>query len=131
MCARKLFCCCGGGEGGADKETAYPVGAGRYASMILMFLSILYAMIWQFYWAEDLGDASSTADAWSKGGCVEGEAKYPLCLSYSASYRVSFCETIFFATMALLAAFKPAIHDLGWDVKILTFCLLLIGIDPE
>mmetsp|Transcript_48806 Transcript_48806/g.137421 ORF Transcript_48806/g.137421 Transcript_48806/m.137421 type:complete len:460 (+) Transcript_48806:574-1953(+) len=87
-----------------------------------------YAMIWQFYWAEDLGDADSTAEAWSKGDCVEGNDKYPLCLSYSASYRVSFCEVIFFGTMAILAGFKPAIHDLGWDVKLSFYAILLIGI---
>jgi len=127
LCAKR--CCCASTSAGATEgEHPYPSGAGRYASMILMFLAIMYAMIWQFYWAEDLGEASTTAEAWSKGGCVEGNAKYPLCLSYSASYRVSFCEVIFFGIMAILSGFKPATHDLGWDLKLVLFAILLIGI---
>ena len=39
MCAKR--CCCATASGGDGGEHPYPVGAGRYASMILMFLSIM------------------------------------------------------------------------------------------
>ena len=81
-----------------------------------MVLSLLFAILWQWYWARDMvaysnrmaaGDTwrkesgMAVSEAWKAGGCVEGEVIYPLCIDYSASYRVSMAQFVFFTTMGL------------------------------
>lgn len=53
---------------------------GRYSSMFLMVISILVALVMQFYVAKHFDDFETTEKAWQAGGCEQGHARYPKCL---------------------------------------------------
>lgn len=93
----------------------------------MMILSIVIALMGQYWFYDSMADVSGAEDAWTVG-CESSSDKYPRCREYGVTYRVSFAASCFFVVMAMVSAASPPLHDYGWDVKIIGYVLYLVGL---
>lgn len=114
------------GEDSAVSEAGARTDVGQLMSLVVMVVSILVALVWEFYFAEGMDNSPGTEKAWSEG-CTPDLSIYPECLKYQAAYRVAFVAFCFFVTMTAVTAARPEFHDQGWDVKLFCYLALLTG----
>eukprot|EP00615_Pteridomonas_danica_P014847 CAMPEP_0114386736 /NCGR_PEP_ID=MMETSP0102-20121206/6810_1 /TAXON_ID=38822 ORGANISM="Pteridomonas danica, Strain PT" /NCGR_SAMPLE_ID=MMETSP0102 /ASSEMBLY_ACC=CAM_ASM_000212 /LENGTH=488 /DNA_ID=CAMNT_0001543641 /DNA_START=34 /DNA_END=1497 /DNA_ORIENTATION=+ len=101
---------------------------GQLMSLILMVVSILLALVWEFYFAEGMENSPGTSNAWTSPSCNKDSATFPQCVKYQAAYRVAFVAVFFFFIMAIVTTIRPDFHDRGWDLKITCYILLIVGV---
>ena len=110
----------------ASSRTEPRRNAGEYASLFLMIIAIMLAIIWGFYFGEEMHKSPAYEKQWNQY-CHETSTEFPQCARFQAAYRVSFVAFIFFIAMAFITLRKPSEHYEAWDAKIFTFLCLLVA----
>jgi hypothetical protein len=118
----------GEGSGATSSSSSSDTrNVGQLMSLVLMIVSILLALVWEFYFAKGMGNSPGTEDAWNSPSCNKDSAAFPSCMQYQATYRVSFVVVFFFFIMSIVTKVRPDFHDKGWDVKIFCYIALLVA----
>lgn len=113
-------------DGAPSSPPSSAANVGQLMSLVLMIVSLLLALIWEFYFAEGMANSDGTSKAWTST-CNENKDNYSQCVKFQAAYRVSFVVTFFFFIMSIITSIRPDFHDKGWDVKILGFVCMIIA----
>eukprot|EP00584_Thalassiosira_punctigera_P007072 CAMPEP_0172532890 /NCGR_PEP_ID=MMETSP1067-20121228/5776_1 /TAXON_ID=265564 ORGANISM="Thalassiosira punctigera, Strain Tpunct2005C2" /NCGR_SAMPLE_ID=MMETSP1067 /ASSEMBLY_ACC=CAM_ASM_000444 /LENGTH=462 /DNA_ID=CAMNT_0013317451 /DNA_START=46 /DNA_END=1434 /DNA_ORIENTATION=+ len=118
---------------GNDKPSTVPPSAasGRKRSVILLALSVVVALIYQYALAPNYGRIpwQYLSDAWSSG-CESQQGNAELmkaCSGNAGVYRASSAAFVFFVTFGIAAACKPTSNREAWPAKYILFLLLCVG----
>ena len=129
-CASLLSACCGN-----DKASTIPpsVTSGRKRSVLLLFLALGIALVFQYYIGPLIIDSDQytgfLSDRWLDA-CQEYDnddttaALYEECAGNMGVYRVAAATTLFFALAAIAAACKPTANREAWPAKYVLFVFL-------
>ncbi|KAL3804392.1 hypothetical protein HJC23_011320 [Cyclotella cryptica] len=125
---------------GNDKPSSIPPGAnsGRKRSVLLLALSVVVALIFQYAVAPRLQPDRLTAytpyigeyliNAWTAGCTQSGSAELlQVCSGNSGVYRASFAAFIFFCIFGLAAYCRPTANREAWVAKYVLFLFFCIG----
>jgi Serine incorporator (Serinc) len=126
--ASLLSACCGN-----DKPSNLPPGptSGRKRSVVLLFLSICFALAFQFGVAPFFVDSSIdnfVRDSWLDG-CEKYDATAELqksCAGNNGNFRVAAATTLFFVLAAAAAICKQTANREAWPAKFVLY-LFLVG----
>lgn len=136
-CGSLLSACCGN-----DKASTIPasVTSGRKRSVVLLFLALILAIVFQYKVGPLLVDSDEYtgffADRWIDSACDEYQGEtLDECAGNMGVYRVSAATTLFFVLAAIAAACKPTANREAWPAKyvlfvMLCFATILIPSDP-
>ncbi|KAL7483579.1 hypothetical protein ACHAW6_009210 [Cyclotella cf. meneghiniana] len=127
--------CCGN-----DKPSSVPPGAnsGRKRSVLLLALSVIVALIFQYAVAPKLQSDQLAAytpyigeylvNAWTAGCTQSGSADLvQVCSGNSGVYRASFAAFVFFFIFGIAAYCKPTANREAWVAKYVLFLFLCVG----
>lgn len=136
-CGSLLSACCGN-----DKASTIPpsVTSGRKRSVLLLFLALGIALVFQYYIGPLIIDSDEYTGFLSErwlDACLEFEGiddLYEECAGNMGVYRVTAATTVFFVLAAIAAACKPTANREAWPAKYVLFvfmCLITIVIPSD
>eukprot|EP00956_Cyclotella_meneghiniana_P012992 scaffold18576_cov51-Cyclotella_meneghiniana.AAC.6 len=139
------FCCCTATASlfsswcGNDKPSNVPPSAnsGRKRSVLLLALSVVVALIFQYALAPRLLPdeiagytpyvGTYLVESWT-GGCTDLSSDLiPVCSGNSGVYRASFSSFLFFILFGIAARCRPTANREAWPAKYILFLFLCVG----